>query len=87
MIANRVAAFAVKRRVAVRPPTARNEREDGGMGWLVLVPVGSLLIAGLLVVALSWIAGGPVLQPAPSSVGADVEVQDLEVRMDADGPS
>ena len=40
----------------------------------------------MIAVALSGIAGGPVLQPTPSSVGADVEVRDVEVQMDADEP-
>jgi hypothetical protein len=53
----------------------RMKRGDGLSGLLVLIPVGSLVFAGLLIIALSRISGVPSVAPDRASFGANVEVQ------------
>jgi len=60
------------------PPTI--DHPDGLPRLLVLIPVGSLVLAGLLIIALSRLAGAPVLAPSHSLPGADAEAQ-------VDGPA
>jgi hypothetical protein len=73
---NGINALVAKRPTAalapVRQPIADH---DGLLRLLVLVPVGSLLMAGLLVIVLSTIVGAPSPAPSHSSSGADVDVQ------------
>ncbi len=51
------------------------DHHDGLPRLLVLIPVGSLVLAGLLIIALSRLAGAPVLAPSHSFLGADAENQ------------
>ena len=97
MMANGLNAFDVKRPAAALAPVYQFmvdyflpgvDRDDGLLRLLVLVPAGSLVIAGLLVIALSRLVGTPALAPSQSSSGADAEFQmdvplvtEIEVRL------
>jgi hypothetical protein len=75
MKASGVTAFGVKRRAV--------DRDNGVVRLLVLVPTGSIVMAGLLIIALSRTAGTPAIPPSQSSTAADAEGQ-VEAR--TDGP-
>ena len=90
MKASGVTAFGVKRPAAALPPVHQRmidyllalvDRDNRAVRLLVLVPAGSLVMAGLLIIALSRIAGTPALAPSQSSTAADAEGQ-VEARMD-----
>ena len=54
---------------------ARTGYDQRCPGWLVLVPLSSIVVIGFLVIALSWMVGGPGRAPAPSPARADVGVE------------
>lgn len=73
---NRVNAVAVERRAAAVAPVHPRmvdhflphvDRDDDLLRLLVLIPAGSIVIAGLLAIALSGIAEAPTLAPGDSS--------------------
>jgi hypothetical protein len=71
-----VNALVAKRPAAALAPVRQPITDhDGLLRLLVLVPVGSLLMAGLLVIALPMIVGAPGPAPSHSSSGADADVQ------------
>lgn len=72
---NGINALVAKRSTTARAPVGRPNPDLDGLRLLVLIPLGSLLMAGLLILALSRIVGVPGPGPSPSSAGADVGVQ------------
>lgn len=54
------------------PRTASDQRVPR---WLVLVPLGLMVMLGLLVIALSWMVGGLEPAPTPPPARADVDVE------------
>ena len=76
---NRVDAIAVERRAAAVAPAHQRtvdhflpnvDRDDYLLRLLVLIPAGSVVIAGLLAIALSRIAEAPILEPSDTSYEA-----------------
>jgi len=56
------------------------DHDEGLPRWLVLIPVVSLMMAGLLIMVLSTFVPAPPPSPSPASFTADEEVQvDLPV--------
>jgi hypothetical protein len=54
---------------------ASTDHDDGILRLLMLVPVGSLLVAGLLLIALARIVGAPALTHSPSREYADAHME------------
>lgn len=71
------ALFAKRSTTALAPVGHPNTDHDDhdGLRLLVLVPLGSLLMAGLLVLALSRMVGVPGPASSHSTSGADVDVR------------
>src|SRR5438552_16675475 len=68
------AQAAVPRRIVDNFP-ARVDRGERFASWLVVLPVISLMIAGLLIMMLSTFVKAPPRQPGPSSSDAHEKVQ------------
>jgi len=71
------AQAAVPRRIVDNFP-ARVDRGEGFASWLVVLPVISLMIAGLLIMMLSTFVKAPPRPPGPSSSDADEKVQEAQ---------
>lgn len=73
---NGINTLVAKRPTATLAPVRRpNPDHDDSLRLLVLVPLGSLFMAGLLVLALARMVGVPGPAPSHSSSGVDVDMQ------------
>ena len=81
---NRVKTLVAPRPVTAQAPApqriidhfpARINHGEDLAPWLVVIPVISLMMAGLLIMVLSTFVAAPPLSPSPSSSDADEEVQ------------
>ena len=56
-------------------PATRTGYDQRFPRWLVLMPLGSIVLTGVLVIVLSWMVGEPGRAPTPSPARADVDIE------------
>jgi len=84
---NRVKTLVAPRPVTAQAPApqriidhfpARIDHGEDLAPWLVVIPVISLMMAGLLIMVLSTFVKAPPRPPGPSSSDADEKVQEAQ---------